>query len=135
MTDDKLLLVRAKIIHELADFRVNADRRHLSAIAELMAEYIGIPEAGKEIGAVLLSEKTLPKLQATVGTHRQLEDALIRHFWNGWRGKRPNHEVYKAITRILIQNGLPGWGETNEGAEDRIRKRIERMKLDQVDNP
>lgn len=130
MTDDKLSLVRAKIIHELAEFRENADRRHLAAIAELMAEHIGIEDAGAEIGAVLLSEKTLPKLQATVGINRQLEDALIRHFWNGWKGKYPNQEVYEAIKRILIQNNLPKWGETNAGAADRIRKRIERMKLD-----
>lgn len=130
MTDDKLSLVRAKIIHELANFRKNADRRHLAAIAELMAEHIGIEDAGAEIGAVLLSEKTLPKLQATVGINRQLEDALIRHFWNGWKGKAPNQEVYEAIKRILIQNNLPTWGETNAGAADRIRKRIERMKLD-----
>lgn len=130
MTDDKLALVRAKIIHELADYRANADRRHLAAIAEMMAEHIGLPDAGEEIRAILLSEKTIPKLKATVGQHRQLEDALIRHFWNGWKGMRPNHEVYTAIKMILIQNNLPGWGETNEGAEDRIRKRIERMKLD-----
>ena len=75
MTDDNLALVRAKIALELADYRANEDRRHLAAIAEMMAKHIGIPDAGSEIRTILLSEKTLPKLQATVGTQRQLEDA------------------------------------------------------------
>ena len=131
MTDDNLALVRAKIALELADYRANEDRRHLAAIAEMMSKHIGIPDAGSEIRTILLSEKILPKLQATVGTQRQLEDALIRNFWLGWKGKRPNHEVYSAIKQILIQNDLPWKGET----EERLRKRIERMKFDQLDNP
>ena len=134
MTDEKRALVRAKIIHELLDYEANGDRRHLATIAEMMAEHIGVPDAGAEIAAILLSEKTLPKLKAKIGIHQQLEDALIRFLWIGWRGKRPNHEVYTAIKKVLIQNNLPGWGMTNEGAEERIRKRIERMGLDKVDN-
>jgi len=134
MIDDKRTLARAKVIHELIDYKANGDRRHLAAIAEMMAEYIGLPDAGAEIAAILLSEKTLPKLNAKIGINQQVEDALIRHLWISWRGKRPNHEVYTAIKKILIQNNLPGWGMTNEGAEERIRKRIERMGIDKVDN-
>ncbi|MCL7404734.1 hypothetical protein MWN63_01900 [Paradonghicola geojensis] len=134
MTDEKRALVRAKIIHELLDYEANGDRRHLATIAEMMAEHIGVPDAGAEIAAILLSEKTLPKLKAKIGINQQVEDALIRHLWIGWRGQRPNHEVYTAIKKVLIQNNLPGWGMTNEGAEERIRKRIERMGLDKVDN-
>jgi hypothetical protein len=134
MTDEKRALVRAKIIHELLDYEANGDRRHLATIAEMMAEHIGVPDAGAEIAAILLSEKTLPKLKAKIGINQQVEDALIRHLWIGWRGQRPNHEVYTAIKKVLIQNNLPGWGMTNEGAEERIRKRIERMGIDKVDN-
>ena len=80
MTDDRRNLVRAKINLELSDYRKNGDRRHLGLIAEMMAEHIGTPDAGEEIKAIMLSEKTLPKLQATVGTEKQLEDGLIRYF-------------------------------------------------------
>ena len=131
MTDNKLALVRAKIALELADYRSNGDRRHLATITQIMAGHIGALDASSEIRAILLTEKTLPKLKATVGTQKQLEDALIRHFWLGWRGKRPNQQVYSAIKQILIRNNLPWKGET----EETIRKRIERMKLDQMDNP
>jgi hypothetical protein len=134
MTNDKLALLRANIRHELYDYEANGDRRHLAAIAEMMAEHIELPNAGAAISAVLLSDKTVPKLKAKIGVNQQLEDALIRHFWIGWRGKRPNHEIYRAIIEILIQNNLPGWGMNNEGAEERIRKRIERLGIDKVDN-
>ena len=131
MTDDRRNLVRAKINLELSDYRKNGDRRHLGLIAEMMAEHIGTPDAGEEIKAIMLSEKTLPKLQATVGTENQLEDGLIRYFWREWKGKRPNQEIYSEIKNILIQNNLPWKGDT----EERLRKRIERMNFEQVDNP
>ncbi|APO85627.1 hypothetical protein [Marivivens sp. JLT3646] len=109
MIDDKRTLARAKVIHELIDYKANGDRRHLAAIAEMMAEYIGLPDAGAEIAAILLSEKTLPKLNAKIGINQQVEDALIRHLWISWRGKRPNHEVYTAIkkssSRTICQGG------------------------------
>ena len=131
MTDDRRNLVRAKINLELSDYRKNGDRRHLGLIAEMMAEHIGTPDAGEEIKAIMLSEKTLPKLQATVGTEKQLEDGLIRYFWREWKGKRPNQEIYSEIKNILIQNNLHWKGDT----EERLRKRIERMNFEQVDNP
>ena len=131
MTDDRRNLVRAKINLELSDYRKNGDRRHLGLIAEMMAEHIGTPDAGEEIKAIMLSEKTLPKLQATVGTEKQLEDGLIRYFWREWKGKRPNQEIYSEIKNILIQNNLPWKLDT----EERLRKRIERMNFEQVDNP
>lgn len=95
----------------------------------MMAEYLDIPDAGSEIADILLTQKTLPKLKDTVGLHRQLEDGLIRHFWKSWKGLRPNHEVYREIAKVLVQNQLPGWGMDDEGVEDRIRKRIEALKL------
>ena len=131
MTDDRRNLVRAKINLELSDYRKNGDRRHLGLIAEMMAEHIGTPDAGEEIKAIMLSEKTLPKLQATVGTEKQLEDGLIRYFWREWKVKLPNQEIYSEIKNILIQNNLPWKGDT----EERLRKRIERMNFEQVDNP
>lgn len=121
--------MRAKIKFELQDYKSNKDRRHLAAIAEMMAEYLDIPDAGSEIADILLTQKTLPKLKDTVGLHRQLEDALIRYFWKNWKGLRPNHEVYREIAKVLVQNQLPGWGMDDEGVEDRIRKRIEALKL------
>lgn len=129
MTEEKRALVRAKIKFELQDYKSNKDRRHLAAIAEMMAEYLDIPDAGSEIADILLTQKTLPKLKDTVGLHRQLEDGLIRHFWKGWKGLRPNHEVYREIAKVLVQNQLPGWGMDDEGVEDRIRKRVEALKL------
>ena len=131
MTDDRLNLVRAKINLELSDYRQNGDRRHLAIIAEMMAVYIGTPDAGEEIKAIMLSEKTLPKLQATVGAQKQLEDGLIWYFWREWKGKRSNQEIYAEIKKILIQNNLPWKGDT----EERLRKRIERMDFERVDNP
>lgn len=121
--------MRAKIKFELQDYKSNKDRRHLAAIAEMMAEYLDIPDAGSEIADILLTQKILPKLKDTVGLHRQLEDGLIRYFWKSWKGLRPNHEVYREIAKVLVQNQLPGWGMDDEGVEDRIRKRIEALKL------
>jgi len=123
----------ARIKLALSDYQSNGDRRHLAAAVELMADYMDVPEIAPEINAFLLSDKTLPPLPKKIGADEALENSLIAYFWKNWEGKASDQDVYGAIVDVLQQNDLPGWGEADDHARDRVRKRIERIKRQDLD--
>lgn len=126
-------LVHARIKLALSDYQSNGDRRHLAAAVELMAAFMDIPEIAPEINAFLISDKTLPLLPKKIGADEALENGLIAYFWKNWEGKASDQDVYGAIVDVLRQNDLPGWGEADDHARDRVRKRIERIKRQDLD--
>ena len=134
MKATKRNLAYARVKLALSDYQTNGDRRHLAAAVELMADFMEVPEIAPEINAFLLSDKTLPPLPKKIGVGEARENGLIAHFWKNWEGKASDQDVYGAIVDVLQQNDLPGWGEADDHARDRVRKRIERIKRQDLDN-
>ena len=133
MKATKHSLAHARIKLALSDYQSNGDRRHLAAAVELMADYMDVREIAPEINAFLLSDKTLPSLPKKIGADEALENGLIAYFWKNWEGKASDQDVYGAIVDVLRQNNLPSWGEADDHARDRVRKRIERIKRQDLD--
>lgn len=134
MKATKRNLAYARVKLALSDYQSNGDRRHLAAAVELMADFMEVPEIAPEINAFLLSDKTLPPLPKKIGVDEARENGLIAYFWKNWEGKASDQDVYGAIVDVLRQNDLPGWGEADDNARDRVRKRIERIKRQDLDN-
>ena len=133
MKATKRNLAYARVKLALSDYQSNGDRRHLAAAVELMADFMEVPEIAPEINTFLLSDKTLPSLPKKIGTDEARENGLIAYFWKNWEGKASDQDVYGAIVDVLRQNDLPGWGEADDHARDRVRKRIERIKRQDLD--
>lgn len=133
MKATKRNLAYARVKLALSDYQSNGDRRHLAAAVELMADFMEVPEIAPEINAFLLSDKTLPSLPKKNGADEARENGLIDYFWKNWEGKASDQDVYGAIVDVLQQNDLPGWGEADDHARDRVRKRIERIKRQDLD--
>jgi len=133
MKATKRNLAYARVKLALSDYQSNGDRRHLAAAVELMADFMEFPEIAPEINAFLLSDKILPPLPKKIGAYEARENGLIAYFWKNWEGKASDQDVYGAIVDVLRQNDLPGWGEADDHARDRVRKRIERIKRQDLD--